>query len=355
MKRTIGLLAVIALLAGACGGDDDRGDAAGSSSTTEAAAQEGPLTFTVLVDGPSPEGKNIQLSAYFPGILKVHAGDTVVFDNKSTHAPHTISFGINSDRSNSPPPVTKAAAFNPAVFGPCVTSADPTAELDACPEAPAAELPPYTGKGYWNSGILVPAVAPAGAKQVSVKFDESTPPGSYNYACILHGLMGGSITVVGADDARDVPEATATSGAKGAADAAAAAAAIPDPADPGAGKVVSGWGNSLVAVNRFLPAVAEIKAGETVTWQGTSEYEPHTITFEAPFTNPEDPRAVPPTGAKTGGSYTGGFTNSGLIGPAPFPADTFSLRFPKAGEYAYVCVLHPGMAGSVKVTGAGAM
>jgi len=349
MKRIVGLIAVLTLLAGACGGDDENAGDTGPQAT-EAAAERGPLTFTVVVDGPSPEGKNIQLSAYFPGLLKVHAGDTVVFDNKSTQAPHTISFGINSARSNSPAPLTKMATFNPAVFGPCVTAADPTPDLEACPEPPAAQLPPYTGKGYWNSGALAPAVAPAGAKQVSVKFDESVAPGSYTYACILHALMGGSITVVSAEDSRDTPEAAATSGAKAAADAAAAAAAIPDPAVPAPGNVVAGWSSSLAAINRFFPGVAEIKAGDTVTWKGTSDYEPHTITFEPPFTNPEDPRAVPPAGTRTGGNYTAGFTNSGFIGPKPFPTDTFSLRFPKAGNYDYVCVLHPGMAGTVKVT-----
>jgi plastocyanin len=193
-------------------------------------------------------------------------------------------------------------------------------------------------------------VAPAGAKQVSVKLDGSTPPGSYVYVCILHALMGGSVTVVSPEDARDRPDEVTTSGAKTAAAAAATAAAIPDPADPGPGNVVAGWSTPLAAANRFLPAVVEIKAGDTVTWKGASDYEPHTITFEPPFTNPEDPRAVPPAGTKTGGSYTAGFTNSGFIGPKPFPADSFSLRFPKAGAYNYVCVLHPAMVGSVKVT-----
>lgn len=352
MKRIMGLLGVVALLAGACGGDkeSDGGVANGSPQTTETAAAKGPLTYAVTVDGASPEGKNIQLGAYFPGGLKVHPGDTVVFDNKSTQAPHTISFGINSDRSNSPAPLTKTAEFNPAVFGPCVTTSEPSPDLEACPEPPAAQLPPYAGVGYWNSGVLAPATAPAGAKQVSVTFDESTPPGIYNYACILHALMGGTVTVVGLDDTRDTPDEVAASATKAAAAAAATAAAIPDPADPGAGNVVAGWSTAVASVNRFFPAVAEIKAGDTLTWKGTSEYEPHTITFEAPFTNPEDPRAVPPAGTKAGGSYTAGFTNSGFIGPKPFPTDSFSLRFPKAGAYNYVCVLHPGMAGTVNVT-----
>jgi plastocyanin len=348
MKRIVGFIALIVLLAGACGSDDKSSDAGGK--TTDTTAQQGPLTYNVLVDGPSPEGKNIQLGTYFPGGLKVRPGDTVVFDNKSTQAPHTISFGIKPDRSNSPGPLTKKAQFNPAVFGPCVTAAEPSNALEACPEPPAAPLPAYAGTGYWNSGILVPSIAPEGAKQVSVKFAESTKPGSYNYACILHALMGGSVTVVGPEESRDTPEEVAAASAKQSADAAAAAAAIPEPADPGAGKVVSGWSTPLASINRFLPSTVEIKAGEMVTWKGTSQYEPHTITFEPPFNNPEDPRVVPPAGAKSGGNHTSGFTNSGFIGPKPFPTDTFALRFPKAGTYTYVCALHPGMVGTVKVT-----
>jgi plastocyanin len=351
MKRIVGFIAVVVLLAGACGKDKSDDAAKSGSQTTVTTAAKGPLTFKVAVDGATPEGKNIQLAAYFPGGLKVHPGDTVLFENKSSQAPHTVSFGINSDRSNSPAPLTKAAAFNPAVFGPCVSPAAPSRDLVACPEPPAAQLPPYAGTGYWNSGVLAPAAAPAGTKQVAVKFAESTPTGTYNYACILHAFMGGSVTVVSPEETRDNPDDVATSAAKSAADAATAAAAIPDPAAPGAGQVVSGWGSQVAAVNRFLPSTVEIKAGETVTWKATSQFEPHTVTFEPPFTNPEDPRVPPPSGAKAGGSYTAGFTNSGIFGPKPpFPSDSFSLRFPKAGEYNYVCALHPGMKGTVKAT-----
>lgn len=350
MKKIVGIIAVVALLAGACGDDDDSAaDKNSSPQATETAAKQGPLTYAVAVDGPSPEGKNISLAAYFPGGLKVHAGDTVVFDNKSTQAPHTISFGIKSDKSNMPAPLTRTATFNPAVFGPCTITAEPTSALEACPEPPAAQPPPYSGKGYWNSGALVPAVAPAGIKQVSVKFDESVPPGDYNYACILHGPMGGSITVVSPEDTRDVPEEIAASSAKAASDLMASTAAAPDPAAPAPGTVIAGWDHAPATVNRFLPGTVEIKAGDTVTWNSTSVIDPHTITFEPPFTDPEDPRAVVPAGAKAGGNHTAGFTNSGFLGPTPpFPTSTFSLRFPKAGTYNYVCVLHPGMAGTIK-------
>jgi plastocyanin len=351
MKKLAVFIAVFALLAGGCGDDDDESAADTSTTSTEAsAAADGPLTYNVAVDAASPEGKNISLGAYFPGGLKIHPGDTVVFDNKSTQAPHTISFGVNSDRSNSPAPITKTAAFNAAVFGPCVTEADPTPDLEACPEPPAAEMPPYRGKGYWNSGALVPVVAPAGIKQVTVKFTEAVPPGNYNFACILHGPMGGRITVVSPDEPRDVPEDAAEAGDKAAAEVLAKAEAAPDPVPAAPGNVVAGADVLPATINRFFPGVLEIKAGETVTWKSVSIVDPHTITFAPPFTDPEDPRAFPPAGVASGGSYTAGFTNSGALGPKPFPAETFSLRFPKAGSYDYVCVLHPGMAGTVNVS-----
>ncbi len=311
MKRILCLIAAVALVAGACGDDEKPGDSQSSGPpATETAAAKGPLTYTVAVDGPSPEGKNIQLTAFFPAALKVHAGDTIVFDNRSTQAPHTITFGIKPDRSNSPSPVTKAAGFNPAVFGPCVSAAEPTPDLEACPEPPAAQTAAYSGKGYWNSGALVPTVAPEGPKQVEVKLEESIPAGQYLYACVLHPFMGGVVTVAAADSQRQDPKEVEALIPEQSAQAAAAAAAIPDPG-PAAGQVATGWGDKLVAVNRFEPAVEEVKAGETVTWKTGSPFEPHTVTF---------------------------------------PTDTFSLRFTKAGTYEYVCALHPGMAGTVKVT-----
>jgi plastocyanin len=134
--------------------------------------------------------------------------------------------------------------------------------------------------------------------------------------------------------------------------AAAAAAALPvaaASATGGAKPVAAGWGDKMVSFNRFNPVELEIKAGELVTWTALSPYEPHTVTFASPFA-PDDPKAAPPAGVKSGASYTGGLANSGVFGNANWPPGTFTLRFPRAGSYLYVCVLHPGMGGTVKVT-----
>jgi plastocyanin len=74
------------------------------------------------------------------------------------------------------------------------------------------------------------------------------------------------------------------------------------------------------------------------------------VTFESPFKSPEEPGTFVPGGVASGARYTKGFSNSGLFGAQPFPTDSFSLVFTRAGTYSYICVLHPGMAGQVEVT-----
>jgi hypothetical protein len=75
------------------------------------------------------------------------------------------------------------------------------------------------------------------------------------------------------------------------------------------------------------------------------------VSFESPFKDPSEPDAFRPAGAKAGSSYTSGVAHSGIFGPAPYyPTSTFSLRFDRAGSYHYVCILHPGMDGTVEVS-----
>jgi plastocyanin len=116
-------------------------------------------------------------------------------------------------------------------------------------------------------------------------------------------------------------------------------------------------------LNVFAPAVTTINVGDTVTWRLDST-EFHTVTFLAGQPEPDfvqpgadgvflNQAAVLPAG---GTSYDGTtYTNSGLMmhgGPGPEPP-TYSLTFPKAGRYDYVCIVHPGMSGTVVVNGPG--
>jgi plastocyanin len=127
--------------------------------------------------------------------------------------------------------------------------------------------------------------------------------------------------------------------------------APPDPPVANGATVSAGWGNTLVAVNRFSPETVAVKAGQTVTWRTKSEWMPHTVSFQPPFQSPAEPNALLPAGVKSAGRYAGGISHSGIFGPPPDgKTTTFSLTFAKPGKYPYLCVLHPGMAGTVEVS-----
>jgi len=337
----------LALIGTACTG---AGKQTSTGEIDEDAIPVGAQTYTVDVDVPSPEGQKLQASVFLPVSLSVMPGDTVVFENRSTEAPHTVTF-LPKD---APPPepyplVTKTGTANPLLFAPCYTATAPAAGAEACPEAPAAVPPVYAGTGFWSSGALAPTTAAGAPHSVSLTVAPNIEPGSYNYTCALHPKMSGVLDVVASADLRRSTAATAKKAQRQRRAVLAGAAQLAEPAVNGA-VVNAGWGDATFAVNKFSPAEVRAKAGQTVTWKATS-FEPHTVTFESPFLTPDDPGVLTPGGTKAGARYSGGFAHSGLVGPQPrFAGATFSLLFAKPGTYSYVCVLHPGMAGQVVVT-----
>ncbi|HEX9989517.1 MAG TPA: plastocyanin/azurin family copper-binding protein [Chloroflexia bacterium] len=130
---------------------------------------------------------------------------------------------------------------------------------------------------------------------------------------------------------------------------------------------------------KFYTEEITIAAGDTITWKHNSLQEPHNVVFLGPQTTiPEDPMVEPPAGGQgeprlavnplllfpqggntyDGTAYTGsGFMAVGLPGPMEY-----SLTFPKAGTYTYLCSIHSGqlpdgtivgMVGKVTVMAAG--
>ena len=311
----------------------------------------GPQKYAVDVDAKSTAADKFQFSAYFPGSLAVSPGDSVKFRNRSTEAPHTVSFGIKADRSNQPPILTDAGE-NVAVFGPCVAD-ESTAKLTTCD---GERLPAFDGDGFWNSGVLQPKPAPkrAGDKSVTLKIAKHIDPGEYGFVCILHPLMNGTLRVV-ADEADRTKPADARKSGREAIDAAAASAKkLETPTvqhlEPNISVVAAGWGDRVTAVNRYAPPRIEVEAGSRVRWEIGSPYEPHTITFDSPF-DVGDPRGFEPGGVASGEDYDGGFANSGIIGPTGSPFEgNFELTFTEPGTYEYICLLHEGQKGAVTVT-----
>ena len=353
-RSLIMCLSIVALLGSAC--SDDKSSDNASATTTTAATVTGPQNYTVVVDGASTLGaENIAYGKFFPNTLSVRPGDSVLFENRGSNDVHTISFGVKPDRSDSPPLITSKGSENPAVFKPCFTADPPKPGMTSCPP-PTAGTPEFNGKGFWNSGVLFPTTLPpeAGSKTVTLKLASDTAPGAYRVTCLLHPFMESTMQVVATDAERQTPAQVAAAADKEFGEAKAAVAGLAPPTDPAAASgasVVAGWGDKAIGFNRFSPETVTIKVGQTVSWKDHSSWLPHTVSFQPPFASPSEEGAFLPVGAKAGSKYTGGVAHSGVFGPSPpLPTDSFSLTFTKAGKYPYLCLLHPGMAGTVEVS-----
>ncbi|MDP9111140.1 MAG: plastocyanin/azurin family copper-binding protein [Candidatus Eremiobacteraeota bacterium] len=100
---------------------------------------------------------------------------------------------------------------------------------------------------------------------------------------------------------------------------------------------------------QFYPASITIDAGDTIQWTFPTG-EPHTVTLLGPRSAPPpptDPSVPAPAGGTTYDGST--YTSSGFV----LLGKTYSLQFNKPGTYAYFCLLHKGMQGTITVNPAG--
>jgi plastocyanin len=61
-----------------------------------------PQLLEVSAGWVSSQRPTEELAAYFRDELKLHRGDTVRFVNPTVEDPHSVTFGLDSDRSNQP-------------------------------------------------------------------------------------------------------------------------------------------------------------------------------------------------------------------------------------------------------------
>lgn len=136
--------------------------------------------------GTSPSGTGVVTSAagvsdpggvsklaFLPGDLTVHVGDVVVWTLADPFEAHTVTF------TGGAPPPDFATPAGPPTNGP------PTLVIRANVAGPVGGST-YSGQGYANSGILFPG------QSYALSF---STPGTYQYLCLIHPFMMGTVTV----------------------------------------------------------------------------------------------------------------------------------------------------------------
>jgi plastocyanin len=294
--------------------------------------------WTVIAGGGTNDS-TVVAQAFLPKTIEIATGDTVTWKFREFHTVSFLSGG------QAPPLFIQEGGknyFNPRVFYP-VGGGE------------------YDGTGYHNSGT--PRPNPSNPRQFimpdySLTF---TKPGSYQYVCIVHpGMLG---TVVVKDNAMGSPASATAQGSKertAILNAGMAAWAKLKPSRMGRTVTVPMVGNNRTgySIMRFTREPLAINRGTTVTWKMADPFEIHTVTFgvrpkpgDELFIEPQQqgppkwgfrPDVERPVGGK---SYAGrGYVNSGILFTPPFAPPgaptSYSLTFTRAGRYEYWCMVH---------------
>lgn len=307
----------------------------------------------------------VEFNAFYPGKITVTQGSSVTY---SIVGFHILQF---------PKKGTKVA---PLIV--------PQTTLSAATNDPA-------GTPYWWGGVTPvisfnPAIAApsggkavTGAKTVSSGFPNGRAPkftvsfpkkGTFQVVCVVHPNMRGSVTVVPKNSAAATTVAGAKArAAKEKAAQAKAAAAAARKADKTKGNTVSiSPGNAKAQTLAFFPAKKTVAVGSAVTFTMSGRNEVHTVTFGpdafvGPLAKttyqgtspllasegfyPSDPPAAGPP-AVTPTSHGNGFVSSGAMsdpGTGIPLGHSFTVTFPTAGTYPYICMVHPEMQGTITV------
>jgi plastocyanin len=319
-------------------------------------------TYTVLV-GAENLSHASGVMAFFPAMLHIHVGDTVLW-KQNTHEIHTVTFLAGLE-----PPALIIPAPDP--FPPGSFMLNPQV---AFPFAPQDGM--YDGSTYANSGIM--STDPGNPTQFSLTF---TQEGTFNYICLVHGIMM-SGTVVVVPPSTQIPSPAAVSGqaqlmikqqlAHANALFGQAMAAVPAPQHNPDGTtnftVLIGWSQGQYDLMDFFPGKLVVHPGDTVTFMlSPTNVAPHTVTFlngfpDISFITPVPNPPGPPillinpdvmNPINPGQPLTRDMVySSGLLDPlAPGPK-SYTLTIGNiSGDISYQCLLHDtsGMVAMLKV------
>jgi plastocyanin len=150
--------------------------------------QSKPSSNLSVLAGVGHKATGAEITSFFPDQLQIKTGDTVTFSNADETDVHTVTFGPEALRmqieTNFVAPAGGQAVFEPLGVYPSEPPGSPTPQYDGTNH----------GNGYLNSGLLLPPGSPAnaGPQSFQVTF---TKPGTYDYECVIHEHMDGTIVV----------------------------------------------------------------------------------------------------------------------------------------------------------------
>lgn len=338
-RRRCGLAtatAAMLVFGAACGSS---GDGEGPAQLKAAGSvQSRPITIVAGVN--DPVRPQIAVQQFIPARATVAVGQKVTWSWAQTREPHSVTFFPPGQAAPEP-------GSDPALF------------------APTPPAGPYDGSAMVNSGLL--PLGPQTAPPFEMTFARA---GAYNYVCVIHPQMVGTITVA-AGKAGETAAAVTTRGnqEKGQWLAEGSEAFEQYQATPPAStrnkdgsttwKIEMGTTTPHTDILAFSPVPAEVKKGDKVTFVNNS-MAPHTASFfnqQPPITNPEDPAAQKPApGPSPRRLNATDLFNTGTLPPnvppgsgPPEAARRFTFSVPAAGRYSYVCIYHApsGMVGEI--------
>jgi plastocyanin len=307
--------------------------------------------------------QNFSPNAFLRRTLTIHVGDTVRWRFRGFH---TVTFPARGDEPPAfvTPGSAKVTGVTDAAGQPLwFNNQVPTLVPNAPAAAPTRGVA-FDGTKLRNSGL------PTGntIRPYRLRF---TKTGTFSYFCVVHPGMEGKVRVV--NSRRRVPtEAQNRRAADRELSAlvrAARRAANEDASAANTVEVGRAPRDARFTINAFFPSSLTVKAGQPVTFTmaGQNTTEGHTVTFgpkayrdSIEFIGPNgvNPLAAypsdPPTAfpALTPTTHGNGFINTGLLdndARSPQP-NRSAVTFGAPGTYEYVCLLHPGMQGTITVT-----
>ena len=330
-RMLVGIGLAVALL-GWVGGFAGSPHIASAQATTTSPT---PVPVKVQAGVNDAKDANIAVLEYMPSSVTVAVGSTVTWDWTGAIEPHSVTFLAPGQKLPAPGSDRSLFLPQPGSGG-------------------------YDGSTFVNSGLQ--PLGPIPVRPFSMTFAK---PGAYQYYCVIHPNMTGTVNVV-------APNAKADSAAQAAArgkaqqtrwlrEGRAAKKKLlktpikktKNPDGSTTWQVQMGASTQHTDIMAFAPTPRSVKAGDQVEFVNTS-HAPHTATFNGnqpaipspldPRTNTPIPGPSPQTLNSTDLFNSGSVPPDAAAGPGqprpPAAARKFTFGVPRAGKYVYYCILH---------------